>query len=79
MTVRIDARKLITGTGAPIENASVVLSGSAITYVGPTENAPQAETIVTTDTEMPGLWIADVTILEDTAKITHVFKARVAY
>lgn len=56
MTVRIDAKKLIPGAGAPIENASVVLTESSISYVGPTEGAPKADTTVTTDTVMPGMW-----------------------
>lgn len=56
MTVRIDAKKLIPGKGSPIDNASVVLGDSSITYVGPTEGAPQADTTVTTDTVMPGMW-----------------------
>lgn len=53
---RIDADKLIPGRGDPIDNASVVLVDGKISYVGPTERAPEAETVVKTQTVMPGMW-----------------------
>jgi imidazolonepropionase-like amidohydrolase len=56
VTVRIDAKKLVPGKGAPIESASVVLTDSSISYVGPTDGAPTADTTITTDTVMPGMW-----------------------
>jgi imidazolonepropionase-like amidohydrolase len=56
VTTRIDAKKLIPGRGEPIDNASVVLDGGSISYVGPSDDAPGADLTVTTETVMPGMW-----------------------
>lgn len=56
MTTRIDANKLIPGRGEPIAGASVVLEDGKISYVGPTDGAPVANTTIKTPTVMPGLW-----------------------
>lgn len=56
MTTRIDAKRLIPGSGEPIDNASVAFDNSGITYVGPTDGAPSADESISTDTVMPGMW-----------------------
>lgn len=56
MTIRIDATTLVPGRGEPIDNASVVIEDTKITYVGPTGSAPEADTTITTQTVMPGMW-----------------------
>ena len=53
---RIDARLLIPGRGEPMTDASVAFEGDRIAFVGPTADAPPAETTVSVDTVMPGLW-----------------------
>ncbi|MGF1617103.1 MAG: amidohydrolase family protein [Acidimicrobiia bacterium] len=57
-TTRIDAGKLIPGRGEPISNGTVVLDDNRISYVGPTDGAPQVSEgdILSTDTVMPGMW-----------------------
>src|SRR4051812_47217776 len=58
--LRIDAELLIPGRGEPQRDASVVADGRAITYVGPTADAPGVD--ASTDEHvrvpylMPGLW-----------------------
>ncbi len=56
MTIRIDAQNLIPGRGEPLDNASVVMDEGKITYVGPTDAAPSANSDLTTETVMPGMW-----------------------
>lgn len=53
---RIDADLLIPGRGTPSPDASVVLEGTTIRYVGPTAEAPPAEDIVRVPVVMPGMW-----------------------
>lgn len=58
MTTRIDADLLIPGRGNPTENGTVIIEGGAITYAGPSGDAPEtpdAET-TTVPVAMPGLW-----------------------
>lgn len=54
--MRIDADILIPGRGDPIANASVVLDGPTIAYVGPTDEAPESDEIVSVPAVMPGMW-----------------------
>ena len=56
MTIRIDAQLLIPGKGEPTENASVLMDGGAISFVGATDGAPDADDTVSVGTVMPGLW-----------------------
>lgn len=58
MKTRIEAKRMIPGRGAVVEDAVVVLDDIAIRYAGPSADAPEtdaAETI-TVDTVMPGMW-----------------------
>jgi imidazolonepropionase-like amidohydrolase len=54
--MRIDADILIPGRGDPIEQGSVVLSGSTIIYAGPTAAAPADDEVVHVPAVMPGMW-----------------------
>jgi imidazolonepropionase-like amidohydrolase len=58
MVERIEADRLIPGSGAPVENAVVVLNGPVIDYAGPAAGAPPTPdaTPVQVNTVMPGLW-----------------------
>lgn len=56
MTTRIDAKRLIPGRGEPVDNATVVFDDGKISYVGPTDGAPSADTTISTETVMPGMW-----------------------
>lgn len=58
MTLRIDAALMIPGEGEPVHDATVVIDGGTITYVGSTGAAPASSgaTVVTTPTIMPGMW-----------------------
>ncbi len=85
MTTRIDATRLLTGDGEPIASASIVLDGSTIAWVGSTEDAPEADTIVETDTVMPGMWDAhahyfglsgaNIELLANTAPQTAILRS----
>lgn len=55
----INAEVVIPGRGAPLENATVVLNGPVIDYVGPTSAAPRAtpdDVVFEVPVVMPGLW-----------------------
>ena len=67
MTTRIDATRFLPGEGDPIEDASVVIDGASISWVGPTAEAPDAETVISTETVMPGMWDAHAHFLGLTA------------
>ncbi len=58
MATRIVADVAIPGRGEPIDNATVLIDGDVITYVGPTASAPAAEVDRTVEVPvvMPGLW-----------------------
>ena len=56
MTVKVNANLLIPGRGAPIENGALVMDGGVISYVGPGDGAPRADTTVKVPVAMPGLW-----------------------
>lgn len=58
MTTRIEAKRLVPGSGEPIDNGVVVFDGPTITYAGPAAGAPETPDaeVVTTDTVMPGMW-----------------------
>ena len=85
MTTRIDATRLLTGDGEPIASASIVLDGSTIAWIGSTEDAPEADTIVETDTVMPGMWdahahyfglsAANIELLASTAPQTAILRS----
>lgn len=85
MTTRIDATRLLPGDGDPVEDASIVLEGSAISWIGPTDDAPEADTIIDTDTVMPGMWDAhahffglsgaDIELLATTAPQTAILRS----
>ena len=55
-SVRVDAGLLIPGRGEPETDASVVMEGPRISYVGPTATAPEADSTVSVPTVMPGIW-----------------------
>lgn len=55
-SVRVDAELLIPGRGEPIVNGSVVMQGARIAYVGPSDGAPNADSVVAVPTVMPGIW-----------------------
>ena len=67
MTTRIDATRFLPGEGDPIEDASIVIDGASISWVGPTAEAPDAETVISTETVMPGMWDAHAHFLGLTA------------
>jgi imidazolonepropionase-like amidohydrolase len=56
--LRIEAGRLITGSGAPVSDAVVVADGPTITYAGPASGAPDTPTAEVTSAAvvMPGLW-----------------------
>lgn len=58
MTTRIDADLLIPGRGNPTENGTVIIEGGAITYAGPSGDAPETPDAeaTTVPVAMPGLW-----------------------
>ncbi len=56
MRVRIDAQRVIPGDGTVLENGSVAIDGSTITFVGSVVDAPDADQIIATETVMPGMW-----------------------
>ncbi len=58
MTTRIEANRMIPGRGDPIDDAVVVLEGTAISYAGPTSGAPATPgaEVVSTPAVMPGMW-----------------------
>jgi imidazolonepropionase-like amidohydrolase len=58
VTTRIDATRLIPGDGDPIDDASLVIDGPSIGWIGPTAEAPDAETVISAETVMPGMWDA---------------------
>ena len=53
---RIDATRLIPGSGEPIDSGSVLIEDGQITYSGPTAGAPDVAVTHTVDTVMPGMW-----------------------
>ena len=53
---RIDASRLIPGSGDPIVNGTVVIEDGRITFAGPRTEAPDVATTHTVDTVMPGMW-----------------------
>lgn len=53
---RIDATRLIPGSGEPIADGAVVIEDGTITYAGPQEGAPGVATTHSVDTVMPGMW-----------------------
>ncbi len=55
-SIRVDASLLIPGRGDPLPDASILMEGSKISYVGPTGTAPNADSVVTVPTVMPGIW-----------------------
>jgi imidazolonepropionase-like amidohydrolase len=57
---RIEANTLIPGTGTPIENGCVITEGGAITYAGPSQDAPPSPeaTVTRVPVVMPGMWDA---------------------
>ncbi len=55
-SIRVDAGLLIPGRGEPIGNGSVVMEGARISYVGPTDVAPAADSVTSVQTVMPGIW-----------------------
>jgi imidazolonepropionase-like amidohydrolase len=65
VTIRIEARQLLPGRGAPVRDGIVVLDGPTIAYAGPGALAPAADgaTRVQVDTVMPGLWDCHVHLL----------------
>jgi imidazolonepropionase-like amidohydrolase len=60
MTIRIDARRMIPGRGEPVDDATVIIEGRAITYAGPSDEAPHTPSFsaYTTEVVMPGMWEA---------------------
>ena len=56
MSMRIDAQRVVTGDGSVLEHGSVVIDGSAISYVGDRADAPDAAETMVTETVMPGMW-----------------------
>jgi len=56
--IRIDADLVIPGRGDPIADATVVMDGTSIIYVGPTHGAPDVDRTDTTSVPvvMPGMW-----------------------
>jgi imidazolonepropionase-like amidohydrolase len=60
MAERIEAERLILGTGQPIENGVVILENETISYAGPAVDAPATPdaTVVRARAAMPGLWDA---------------------
>lgn len=58
---RIDATVLITGSGDPVDNGSVLLDGARIVYAGPSSGAPNASEVTAVHevpVAMPGMWDA---------------------
>lgn len=55
-SVRVDAELLVPGRGTPIDDGSVVMEGARISYVGPTAEAPDADSVTSVQTVMPGIW-----------------------
>ena len=53
---RIDAEVAILGDGDLIINASVVVEGSKIIYVGETEHAPSVDNSIQVPVITPGFW-----------------------
>lgn len=53
---RIDADRLIPGSGEPIPSGTVVIEDDRITYAGPTDGAPNVPTTHSVETVMPGMW-----------------------
>ncbi|WP_433430465.1 amidohydrolase family protein [Nonomuraea sp. CA-141351] len=60
MLQRIEAERLIPGSGNPVENGVVVLDDGTISYAGPAADAPATPgvTPVRSHTVMPGMWDA---------------------
>ncbi|MEU6432343.1 amidohydrolase family protein [Microbispora sp. NPDC046973] len=60
MARRIEAEKLIPGSGNPVENGVVVFDDDVIRYAGPAADAPETPgvTPVRARTVMPGMWDA---------------------
>ncbi len=58
MRVRIEASVLVPGRGEPVADGVVVMDGPAITFAGPSADAPDTPdaTVVTAAAAMPGLW-----------------------
>src|ERR1051326_1780235 len=58
MRVRIEASVLIPGRGAPVTDGVVVMDGPAISFAGPSADAPETPdaTVVRAEAVMPGLW-----------------------
>src|ERR1044072_5615026 len=58
MVERIEAVRLIPGSGTPIDDAVVVLNGPVIDCAGPAAGAPPTPDVtpVRVDTVMPGMW-----------------------
>lgn len=64
--LRIDAELLIPGRGEPVENGSLISSGSKIVFVGETENLPQSYVDlppIQVRILMPGLWDCHVHLM----------------
>ena len=53
---RIDATRLIPGSGDPIDEATVVVEDGRITYAGTRAGAPEITVTHSVDTLMPGMW-----------------------
>ena len=53
---RIDATRLIPGTGDPVADGTVVIEDGRITYAGPQAEAPDVAVTHIVDTVMPGMW-----------------------
>ncbi len=58
MTIRIEARRVLPGRGAPIDDGVVVLEDATIAFVGPADTAPATPgaEVEVADTVLPGLW-----------------------
>lgn len=58
MTTRIEAKRLIPGRGAVVDDGVVVLDDGLIGFAGAAADAPETPDaeVVTTDTVMPGMW-----------------------
>ncbi|MBN4059153.1 amidohydrolase family protein [Endomicrobium sp. AH-315-J14] len=62
---RIEAKRLIPGKGAPIDDGCVILDGKRIAYAGPKADAPTTTEAkrIEVNTVMPGMWDCHVHFL----------------